>query len=104
MRGPSSPQTTFAMESHMDDLAHAIGMDPLDFRLKNLLEAGEKTGVGQTLVDVDYKKVVRTAADAIGWKKIKKEKNIGKGSLKLKDFARAQKFLIWEKNTSQIAG
>lgn len=79
MRGPSSPQTTFAMESHMDNLAHAIGMDPLDFRLKNLLEAGEKTGVGQILVDVDYKRVVRAAADAIGWKKITKEKNVGKG-------------------------
>ena len=46
MRGPSGPQTTFAMESHMDNLAHKIGMDPLDFRLKNLLEKGEKTGVG----------------------------------------------------------
>jgi CO/xanthine dehydrogenase Mo-binding subunit len=79
MRGPSSPQTTFAMDSHMDDLAHAIGMDPLDFRLKNLLEPGEKTGVGQNLVDVDYKKVVLAAADAIVWKKIKKEKNVGKG-------------------------
>jgi CO/xanthine dehydrogenase Mo-binding subunit len=79
MRGPSGPQTTFAMESHMDNLAKAIDMDSLDFRLKNLLEAGEKTGVGQTLVDVDYKKVVRAAADAIGWKNIKKEKNIGKG-------------------------
>jgi CO/xanthine dehydrogenase Mo-binding subunit len=79
MRAPSGPQTTFAMESHMDNLAQAIGMDPLDFRLKNLLEAGEKTGIGQTLVDVDYKKAVRAAADAIGWTKIKKEKNVGKG-------------------------
>jgi len=79
MRGPSGPQTTFAMESHMDNLAKAIGMDPLDFRLKNLLEAGEKTGVGQTLFDVDYKKVVRAAADAIGWENIKREKNVGKG-------------------------
>jgi len=79
MRGPSSPQTTFAMESHMDHLATTIGMDPLDFRLKNLLEAGEKTGVGQTLVDIDYKKVVRAAADAIGWKNIKREKSVGKG-------------------------
>jgi nicotinate dehydrogenase subunit B len=26
----------FARESHMDDLAHACGMDPLDFRMKNL--------------------------------------------------------------------
>jgi CO/xanthine dehydrogenase Mo-binding subunit len=79
MRGPSGPQTTFAIESHMDNLANAIGMDPLDFRLKNLLEAGEKTGFGQTLMDIDYKKVVQAAADAIGWRKTRKEKNIGKG-------------------------
>ena len=79
MRGPSAPQTTFAIESHMDNLAKKIKMDPLDFRLKNLLENGEKTGFGQTLVDTDFKKVVKTVADTIGWKKIKKEKNIGKG-------------------------
>lgn len=79
MRGPSAPQTTFAMESHIDNLAKAIGMDPLDFRLKNLLEKGEKTGVGQTLVDVDYRKVVKAAAETVGWSNIKKEKNVGKG-------------------------
>jgi len=79
MRGPSGPQTTFALESHTDNLAKKIGMDPLDFRLRNLLEKGEKTGVGQTLVDVDYKKVVQAAADTIGWKTIKKEKYVGKG-------------------------
>jgi len=79
MRGPSGPQTTFAIESHTDNLARKIGMDPLDFRLKNLLEKGEKTGVGQTLVDVDYKKVVNAAADAIGWRNIKKQENVGKG-------------------------
>lgn len=79
MRGPSGPQTTFAMESHMDNLAKRIGMDPLDFRLKNLLEKGEKTGVGQTLVDIDFKRVVKKAADAVGWKKIKRGENVGKG-------------------------
>lgn len=79
MRGPSGPQTSFALESHTDNLARAIGMDPLDFRLKNLLEAGEKTAVGQTLVDVDYRKVVQRAAEAIGWRHIKREKNVGKG-------------------------
>jgi CO/xanthine dehydrogenase Mo-binding subunit len=79
MRGPSGPQTTFAMESHMDNLARKIGMDPLDFRLKNLLEKGEKTGVGQTLVDVDYKKAVRQAAEKAGWRTIKTGKNVGKG-------------------------
>jgi len=79
MRGPAAPQTTFAMESHTDNLAKAIRMDPLDFRLKNLLERGEKTGVGQTLVDIDYKKVVRGTAEAMGWGRIRKEENVGKG-------------------------
>jgi len=79
MRGPSSPQTTFAIESHMDNLAKKIGMDPLDFRLKNLLENGEKTGIGQVLVDTDFKKVLNDAAEAFGWKKIKKKENVGKG-------------------------
>lgn len=79
MRGPSAPQTTFAMESHMDDLAAALGMDPVDFRLKNLLEPGEKTALGQVLVDVDYKQVVQAAAEAAGWRTLGREPNVGKG-------------------------
>jgi CO/xanthine dehydrogenase Mo-binding subunit/aerobic-type carbon monoxide dehydrogenase small subunit (CoxS/CutS family) len=79
MRGPSGPQTTFALESHTDNLAYRLGMDPLDFRLKNLLEPGEKTAVGQTLVDVDFKKVVCKAAETIGWRTLPREKNVGRG-------------------------
>ncbi|MBW1998012.1 MAG: molybdopterin-dependent oxidoreductase, partial [Deltaproteobacteria bacterium] len=79
MRGPLAPQTTFAVESHMDNLATMIGMDPLDFRLKNLLTKGETTGIGQILVDVDYRKVIENAADRIGWRNIEKEPTSGKG-------------------------
>src|SRR5207237_25260 len=35
-RGLAATANHFARESHMDDLAHAAGMDPLAFRLKNL--------------------------------------------------------------------
>ncbi|HET7208263.1 MAG TPA: molybdopterin cofactor-binding domain-containing protein [Terriglobales bacterium] len=35
-RGLAAPANFFARESHMDELAHAISMDPLEFRLKNL--------------------------------------------------------------------
>ena len=35
-RGLASTANHFARESHIDDLAHAIGMDPLNFRVKNL--------------------------------------------------------------------
>jgi xanthine dehydrogenase YagR molybdenum-binding subunit len=36
MRAPGHPQASFGMESLVDELAHAIGMDPLEFRKKNL--------------------------------------------------------------------
>jgi isoquinoline 1-oxidoreductase len=48
----------FARESHMDELAHAIGLDPLDFRLKNL----GKTEQGERL-----RAVLEAAAKAFGW-------------------------------------
>jgi CO/xanthine dehydrogenase Mo-binding subunit len=38
-RGLAATANHFARESHMDDLAAAVGMDPLEFRLKNLKDA-----------------------------------------------------------------
>ena len=46
-RGFGVPQVTFASESQMDELAKALGMDPLELRLKNALHAGEPTATGQ---------------------------------------------------------
>ena len=40
MRGYGIPQAMFANESHIDDCAKAVGMDPLAFRHKNLMEVG----------------------------------------------------------------
>jgi putative selenate reductase molybdopterin-binding subunit len=41
MRGYGAPQGFFALESHIDELAHAIGMDPLEFRRKNHVQKGD---------------------------------------------------------------
>ncbi|HET7439852.1 MAG TPA: molybdopterin cofactor-binding domain-containing protein [Terriglobales bacterium] len=38
-RGLAAPANFFARESHMDELAHLLEMDPLEFRLKNLSDA-----------------------------------------------------------------
>jgi len=35
MRAPGHPQGSFLMESAVDELAYALGVDPLEFRLKN---------------------------------------------------------------------
>ncbi|HEX8178369.1 MAG TPA: xanthine dehydrogenase family protein molybdopterin-binding subunit [Pyrinomonadaceae bacterium] len=38
MRAPGHPQASFAMESLMDELANKLGLDPLEFRRKNLTD------------------------------------------------------------------
>jgi CO/xanthine dehydrogenase Mo-binding subunit len=40
-RGPGGPQAAFALESAVDDAARAIGMDPLEVRLKNAVKQGD---------------------------------------------------------------
>ncbi len=40
-RGYGVPQGFWAVERHMEKIARALGMDPIEFRLKNALRAGE---------------------------------------------------------------
>ena len=46
-RGFGVPQATFAQESLFDELAARLGMDPLEFRLRNVLQNGAETVCGQ---------------------------------------------------------
>jgi xanthine dehydrogenase molybdenum-binding subunit len=62
-RGYGNLQATFAVEAHMDKLADAIGMDPLEFRLLNAQEAGEVSGQGMHFRSCGFKDCLRTAAD-----------------------------------------
>ena len=48
-RGFGSPQILFAVESQMDQLAEKVGMDPVEFRRRNLLCVGDQTATGQKL-------------------------------------------------------
>ena len=49
MRGFGVPQAAVGHEGQMDALAKALDMDPLEFRLKNVLRAGQRTATGQLL-------------------------------------------------------
>ncbi len=44
MRGYGIPQAMFAGESHIDDVARALNMDPLAFRRKNMMPVGYVDG------------------------------------------------------------
>ncbi|MCB0157219.1 MAG: molybdopterin-dependent oxidoreductase, partial [Caldilineaceae bacterium] len=48
-RGFGVTQSAFAVESNMDILAAELGMDPVEFRLKNAMRVGTMTATGQTL-------------------------------------------------------
>ncbi|MFQ6609861.1 MAG: xanthine dehydrogenase family protein molybdopterin-binding subunit, partial [Fidelibacterota bacterium] len=48
-RGFGSPQAAFGHERMMDIVADQIGMDPVEFRLKNIIRDGDKTITGQQL-------------------------------------------------------
>jgi CO/xanthine dehydrogenase Mo-binding subunit len=72
-RGFGGPQVAFAYETHIDMIAHRLGMDPYELRMKNLLEKGESFSEGDTPVDCDLKAGLKQVADAIGWNS--REKN-----------------------------
>ena len=48
-RGFGAPQSIFALERHMDKVAHAIGLAPDEFRLRNFLKQGETTATNQII-------------------------------------------------------
>jgi len=66
MRGFGAPQVCFAYESHMDDMAHALGIDPIDIRLMNAFEEGSISPTGQKLHSVVAKESILRAAKRFG--------------------------------------
>ncbi|MEO9575609.1 MAG: xanthine dehydrogenase family protein molybdopterin-binding subunit [Tateyamaria sp.] len=45
-RAPSAPMAAFAVESAVDELAHAIGMDAVELRIKNAAQEGSRSSYG----------------------------------------------------------
>ncbi len=48
-RGFGAPQAIFAMERHMDEIAAAIGMDPVELRRRNFLHEGDTNATEQVM-------------------------------------------------------
>ncbi|HEY3091597.1 MAG TPA: molybdopterin cofactor-binding domain-containing protein [Vicinamibacterales bacterium] len=67
MRGFGAPQVCFAYESHMDDIAKALGIDPLEIRLRNVLKEGSLSPTSQALHSVVVRESLLQAAQRFGW-------------------------------------
>lgn len=78
-RAPGAPSASFAIESNMDEMAHALGMDPLEIRQKNAVQAGEPTGNGDPWPDSSLSQVLQTLAEHPAWIQRSKGPNEGIG-------------------------
>lgn len=67
MRSIGGPQAIFPLESHMDDVARGLGLDPLAFRLRNLLRRDEPLKPGAKPMDADLHMDLRKLASMVGW-------------------------------------
>jgi carbon-monoxide dehydrogenase large subunit len=66
-RGYGSPQVTWAYESQMDMIARRLEMDPLEFRLKNIVREGDRLPTGQPAHSVGVEECLRRVAAELKW-------------------------------------
>jgi CO/xanthine dehydrogenase Mo-binding subunit len=78
MRAPGDPQGVFPIESHFDDVARQLGIDSVDFRLKNLIVEGEETAWGEHMAHIRGIPTLQAAVEAAGYRQ-PKAPGIGRG-------------------------
>ncbi len=82
-RGYGAPQALFALEVHMDEIAHELGLDVIDFRRRNWVNVGDGLNIAPHLGEGEKKTVidlpiilssalaecVELGSQAIGWER-----------------------------------
>ena len=63
-RAPSDPQGYFAVQSMMDDIAYDLGMDPVDFAMKNMLKPTDEVQYTNYTLD----ECIERGAELFNWK------------------------------------
>jgi CO/xanthine dehydrogenase Mo-binding subunit len=67
LRGFGIPQLVWAYESHADMIARALGIDPLEFRRKNILREGRPQATGTLMRDAALEQVLERLAQRMRW-------------------------------------
>src|SRR5215468_10836370 len=66
-RATGKIQTTWGIECTMDSVARQMGIDPYEFRKKNVLLRGDFVAKGTPSMDTDYLDLMQQAIEGIGW-------------------------------------
>src|SRR5690242_912147 len=69
LRGFGIPQLVWAYESHTDLIARELGVDPVEFRRRNLLREGRPQATGTPMRDAAIEKVLERTASLLDWDK-----------------------------------
>jgi CO/xanthine dehydrogenase Mo-binding subunit len=78
IRAPTAPQACWAVEQHHDEVAKAIGLDPVEFRRRTLIADGDKGPAGQIYDHVGVKETLEKAVELIGYgKQLPEDEAIG---------------------------
>ncbi len=67
-RAPVAPQTIFAIDSHMEQIAHALKLDPVEFRRRHLIVEGDPMANGQPWQSNGGREVLDRIAEHPIWK------------------------------------
>jgi CO/xanthine dehydrogenase Mo-binding subunit len=68
VRAPGDIQFMFALESHIDIVARELGIDPLEFRMRNAVDEGDRDAVEwNPIVQPAARKVLETFRDVVKW-------------------------------------
>jgi xanthine dehydrogenase YagR molybdenum-binding subunit len=78
MRAPGHPQCAWALEQMMDSLAEALGMDPVEFRLRNVPEVSQARG-DRPYTTTGFADCLRDGAEAFGWSEARASAEAGTG-------------------------
>ncbi|MBI2880516.1 MAG: molybdopterin-dependent oxidoreductase [Candidatus Tectomicrobia bacterium] len=66
-RGYGGPQVSFAGESQLEEIARALGLDPIEIRMKNAVSEGHLYVTGQPVSHTAIRETLRRAAESAGW-------------------------------------
>lgn len=69
LRGFGIPQLVWAYESHTDIIAREMGIDPVDFRKRNILRNGRMQAVGTVVKDGEFEAILDELAKRMDWDK-----------------------------------
>ena len=78
-RAPGVPAASFAVESVIDEICEKLGMDPLEFRVKNGTKEGSRRIPGPVLQSVGYLETLAAAANTDHYKAPLEGSNRGRG-------------------------